>query len=357
MRLRGMRGERLAEEIHRELADILASRVRDPRLGLATVTRVEVSTDGSHARVFVSFLGDELADASGLQALDERRGLHPRRAGAASGSPPRAGAGLSRSTRGCATASASRRSCASWAWTMRPGSSARRRSRPVIRPDRPRRTEAMRPPAPSLGGFVLNVYKEIPWTSHDAVARVRRILDTRRSAMPGASIRLPPEFWSWRWGGPPGSSSTSWTSRRSIAARCSSGGARPAATPAARWWRSSRSRPWSSTSLRREAAGFVGETMQVPPMVSALKHEGKRLYDLARKGIEVERAPRPVRIDRFEITAPRAAPHRLRAGLRSGHLRAHAGGGFRRALRYRGHGGGADAHPRRTFRGRPTAAG
>jgi ribosome-binding factor A len=65
-----MRGERLAEEIRRELADILVSRVRDPRLGLATVTRVEVSSDGSHARIFVSFLGDESADASGLKALE-----------------------------------------------------------------------------------------------------------------------------------------------------------------------------------------------------------------------------------------------------------------------------------------------
>ena len=57
--MRGMRGERLAEGIHRELADILVNRVRDPRLGLATVTRVEVSSDGSHARILVSFLGDE----------------------------------------------------------------------------------------------------------------------------------------------------------------------------------------------------------------------------------------------------------------------------------------------------------
>jgi ribosome-binding factor A len=68
--VKGMRGERLAEEIRRELAGILLSRVRDPRLGLATVTRVEVSTDGSHARVFVSFLGDESADVSGLRALE-----------------------------------------------------------------------------------------------------------------------------------------------------------------------------------------------------------------------------------------------------------------------------------------------
>ena len=41
---------------------------------------------------------------------------------------------------------------------------------------------------------------------------------------------------------------------------------------------------------------FEGEVMQVPPMYSALKMKGKRLYDLARAGIEVEREARPVRV-------------------------------------------------------------
>lgn len=41
-------------------------------------------------------------------------------------------------------------------------------------------------------------------------------------------------------------------------------------------------------------AGFVGEIQQVPPMYSALKRKGKRLYDLARAGVEVEREPRAV---------------------------------------------------------------
>lgn len=44
---------------------------------------------------------------------------------------------------------------------------------------------------------------------------------------------------------------------------------------------------------------FVGDIMQVPPMYSALKVNGQKLYDLARKGIEIERAPRPLTI--FEI--------------------------------------------------------
>ncbi len=41
---------------------------------------------------------------------------------------------------------------------------------------------------------------------------------------------------------------------------------------------------------------FIGETMQVPPMFSALQKNGVRLYDLARKGIEVERTPRKINI-------------------------------------------------------------
>ncbi len=46
---------------------------------------------------------------------------------------------------------------------------------------------------------------------------------------------------------------------------------------------------------------FLGESMQVPPMYSALKKDGKRLYELARKGETVERKPRPIRIDEIEL--------------------------------------------------------
>lgn len=46
---------------------------------------------------------------------------------------------------------------------------------------------------------------------------------------------------------------------------------------------------------------FTGLIDQVPPMVSAVKHKGERLYKLARKGIAVERAPRQVRIDALQL--------------------------------------------------------
>lgn len=55
--------------------------------------------------------------------------------------------------------------------------------------------------------------------------------------------------------------------------------------------------------------GFVGESLQVPPMYSALKKDGKRLYELARKGEEVERAARPIRV--HEIRLLEAAGTRL----------------------------------------------
>jgi len=49
-------------------------------------------------------------------------------------------------------------------------------------------------------------------------------------------------------------------------------------------------------AIARTLAGFVGERTQVPPMHSALKYEGQRLYELARRGVEVERQPRAIEI-------------------------------------------------------------
>jgi tRNA pseudouridine55 synthase len=53
--------------------------------------------------------------------------------------------------------------------------------------------------------------------------------------------------------------------------------------------------------LRRLEAKFSGVQTQVPPMFSALKKDGVRLYELARQGHEIERAPRSIQIDRLEL--------------------------------------------------------
>jgi tRNA pseudouridine55 synthase len=54
-------------------------------------------------------------------------------------------------------------------------------------------------------------------------------------------------------------------------------------------------------SLRKALGRFVGTIEQLPPMYSAVKHQGERLYKLARRGIEVERTPRTVDIFRIQL--------------------------------------------------------
>jgi tRNA pseudouridine55 synthase len=60
--------------------------------------------------------------------------------------------------------------------------------------------------------------------------------------------------------------------------------------------------PLTLDQLNEDAATFIGDVMQVPPMVSAIKKAGVPLYKLARKGIEVEREPRLIHIYNFRFT-------------------------------------------------------
>jgi tRNA pseudouridine55 synthase len=55
--------------------------------------------------------------------------------------------------------------------------------------------------------------------------------------------------------------------------------------------------------LNQSAAEFVGDQMQTPPMVSAIKKDGVPLYKLARKGLEVAREPRLIHIYRFQFSS------------------------------------------------------
>jgi tRNA pseudouridine55 synthase len=60
--------------------------------------------------------------------------------------------------------------------------------------------------------------------------------------------------------------------------------------------------PMTLEQLNEEAATFIGDLMQVPPMVSAIKKGGVPLYKLARKGIEVEREPRLIHVYNYRFT-------------------------------------------------------
>ncbi len=74
----------------------------------------------------------------------------------------------------------------------------------------------------------------------------------------------------------------------------------------------------SEPQLEAALTRFRGDIMQVPPMYSALKKDGRRLYELARAGQEVERAARPVTIHQLEIQAFDPAAPRLRVHCSKG---------------------------------------
>jgi ribosome-binding factor A len=77
----GRRAERLAEEIREQVARMIASDLKDPRLGFVTVTRVELAHDLGHARIHVGVLGSEAEREKSLQALRQASGFVRRELG------------------------------------------------------------------------------------------------------------------------------------------------------------------------------------------------------------------------------------------------------------------------------------
>jgi len=71
----GRRGARIADQIQRELAELVRLEVRDPRVRLVTLTGVELSRDQSHARVFFTVLGPETEANAALEGLQHAAGF------------------------------------------------------------------------------------------------------------------------------------------------------------------------------------------------------------------------------------------------------------------------------------------
>ena len=164
----------------------------------------------------------------------------------------------------------------------------------------------------SANGLVV-VDKEAGWTSHDVVARCRRIFGQRRVGHAGT---LDPDATGVLLVGlgrvtrllrfltalPKtyvtdivlGVATSTLDASGDVVGTYDMGGVGPEA-------------------VQQAAAGLTGEIEQVPPMVSAVKVGGRRLHDLARQGIEVERAPRAVTVYRFETEPDPARPGVYRA--------------------------------------------
>ncbi len=67
-----IRPERVAEQLRMDVADILQNDLKDPRLGMVTCTRVDLTNDLRHAKVYVSVLGEDKHGS--MQALDSAAG-------------------------------------------------------------------------------------------------------------------------------------------------------------------------------------------------------------------------------------------------------------------------------------------
>lgn len=156
-------------------------------------------------------------------------------------------------------------------------------------------------------GFVLSVRKPIGWTSHDAVRRVRRILGIRRVGHTGTldpfaegvlicCVGRATKLSNYLMDLTKEYAGTMLFGRRTSSGDID-GEVLQEETPAVP----------DPAALAEGARALEGEILQVPPMVSALKHQGVRLYQLARRGIVVERQARPVFVERFEILAVRGA--------------------------------------------------
>ncbi len=69
------RQEKLGELFAAELSDLLRTRVKDPRVGFASITHVEVSGDYRHAKIYISVMGSEEEQANTMKALKHATGF------------------------------------------------------------------------------------------------------------------------------------------------------------------------------------------------------------------------------------------------------------------------------------------
>jgi tRNA pseudouridine55 synthase len=164
----------------------------------------------------------------------------------------------------------------------------------------PRRSRRQRDARPGPAGFLV-VDKPVGWTSHDVVDAARRWLGTRRVGHLGTldplatgvlplAIRGATKLVPFLAGG---AKVYVGTIRLGIATDTYDAEGRVV-------FRHDGPLPCEET-VRRRLEGFVGETEQVPPMYSSVKRRGVPLYRLARRGEEVERTPRRVRIEVLRV--------------------------------------------------------
>ena len=71
----GLKKEKMDNIIQKEVSEIIQFELKNPKIGFVTITGVDVTTDMSYAKVFVSFLGQNARKEAGLKALNQSKGF------------------------------------------------------------------------------------------------------------------------------------------------------------------------------------------------------------------------------------------------------------------------------------------
>ena len=149
------------------------------------------------------------------------------------------------------------------------------------------------------GGIVL-IDKQPDWTSHDVVAKLRRLLSERRIGHAGTLDPMATGLLTIFVGRATRAVEFAEAQEKTYIARLRLGVTTDTQDSTGRVLRVCEARV-SQAALEAVLPQFSGEILQVPPMYSAIKVDGQRLYKLARQGVEVERKARPVTIYRLVV--------------------------------------------------------
>ncbi len=164
---------------------------------------------------------------------------------------------------------------------------------------------------------MINVYKEAGYTSHDVVARLRGIFKQKRIGHTGTldpdAVGVLPVC----LGSGTRLCDLLTDRRKEYVARLRLGMVTDTQDSSGRVLEE-REVTASPQEVRQTILSFQGELLQVPPMYSALKVDGKKLCDLARAGKEVERTPRPISVYELEITQQAHPEYTIRVSCSRG---------------------------------------
>lgn len=143
---------------------------------------------------------------------------------------------------------------------------------------------------------ILNLHKPAGMTSHDVVARVRRVLRTKRAGHAGTLDPDATGVLVVAVGQATRALPFLPLEPKEYAARIVLGAATDTEDASGRVVEEANASALTEAALLAALPALTGEILQTPPMVSALHHGGRRLYELAREGVTVERKARPVHI-------------------------------------------------------------